>query len=72
MAQKNKMNELFGTLMYAVVLSAVLGTIAGSFVTLQADTTNFTAGQIVLIGLCITIIVIGVVYQLAKAHGLAN
>jgi len=68
----SQMNKLFGTLMYAVVLSAVLGTIAGAFVTLQADTTNFTAGQIALLGLCITIIVIGIVYTLAKSHGLAK
>lgn len=59
-------NRMFDLLLGAVAVGALLGMIANQFITLQADTTNFTAGQIALLGICVLAIIIGIVRYFIK------
>jgi len=57
---------LFDVLIYVLFAVIVLPIIAGQIVTLEGDTTNFSAGELLLLGLVTTFIVLGVVYAIVK------
>ena len=49
--------------LFAVVILPIIG---GQVVTLEGDTTNFSATEILLMGLVTTFIILGVVYGIVK------
>jgi len=67
-SSKLEINSMFKVLIFIMFFSAIIGSIASTMVTLAADTTNFTAAQIVLIGLVTTVVVAGVVYKIATHY----
>lgn len=58
--------KLIDILIYIFFAVAVLPIIGGQVVALEGDTTNFSASEIVLMGLITTLIVLGVVYAIVK------
>ena len=61
-----KINDLIDVLVYVLFAVVVLPIIAGQVVTLEGDTTNFSATEILLLALITTFIVLGVVYGIVK------
>jgi len=58
--------ELMNILIYVMFASVIIPIIGAQMVTLEGDTTNFSATEILLFGLVVTFIVLGVVYAIVK------
>lgn len=58
--------ELFQLLIYILFASVIIPIIAGQVVTMEGDSTNFSATEIVVLGLITTFIVLGLVYAVVK------
>jgi hypothetical protein len=58
--------DLINVLIYVLFAVIILPIIGSSIVTLEGDTTNFSATEILLFGLVTTFVVIGVVYAIIK------
>jgi len=63
---KVSVGSLFDILIYVLFAVIVLPIIAGQVVSVEGDTTNFSAGEILILGLITTFIVLGVVYAIVK------
>lgn len=63
---KFNVRDLIDVLVYVLFAVVVLPIIAGQVVTLEGDTTNFSATEILLLALITTFIVLGVVYGIVK------
>ena len=61
-----KVGSLFDVLIYVLFAVIVLPIIAGQVVSIEGDTTNFSAGEILILGLITTFIVLGIVYAVVK------
>jgi hypothetical protein len=59
--------SLIGTLVYVLFFVAVMPIIGSSIVTLEGDTTNFSATEILLFGLIVTFIILGALYGIVKS-----
>ena len=66
MAGKMSVKKLIDVLIYVLFAVIVLPIIGAQVVTLEGDSTNFSATEILLFGLITTFIVIGVVYAIIK------
>lgn len=72
MAKKGKggskfnVSDLIDVLVYVLFAVVVLPIIASQVTTLEGDTTNFSATEILLLALITTFIVLGVVYGIVK------
>lgn len=64
---KLQVKDLLDVLIYVMFAVIVLPLIGSQVVTLEGDTTNFSAGEIVLLGVITTFIILGVVYGIVKA-----
>ena len=64
--QKFRVNDLIDVLVYVLFAVVVLPIIASQVTTLEGDTTNFSATEILLLALITTFIVLGVVYGIVK------
>lgn len=58
--------QLMDILIYVMFASVIIPIIGSQMVTLEGDTTNFSATEILLFGLVVTFIVLGVVYAIVK------
>ena len=58
--------SLVDILVYVLFAVVVLPIIGGQIVTLEGDSTNFSATEILLFGLITTFIVLGIVYGIVK------
>lgn len=65
MGKKLHMKDLMDVLIYVVFASVLIPIIAVNINTMESDA-NFTATEIILIGLITTFIVLGVVYAIVK------
>lgn len=63
---KANVNSLIKILIYVIFAVAVLPVIASQVVSIEGDTTNFSASEILILGLITTLIVLGVVYAVVK------
>lgn len=63
---KLKTKDLIDVLVYVLFAVVVLPIIAGQVTTLEGDTTNFSATEILILALITTFIVLGVVYGIVK------
>jgi len=63
---KMKTSNLIDILVYVLFAVVVLPIIASQVTTLEGDTTNFSATEILLLALITTFIVLGVVYGIVK------
>ena len=59
-------NELVDVLIYVLFGSVVIPLIAYQMLTIEGDTANFSATEIVLFGLVTTILSLGFVYSIVK------
>jgi hypothetical protein len=68
MGKKGKMQtkDLIDVLVYVLFAVVVLPIIASQVTTLEGDTTNFSATEILILALITTFIVLGVVYKIVK------
>lgn len=68
MAKGGKMStkKLIDVMIYVLFAVIVLPIIGSQVISLEGDTTNFSASEILLMGLITTFIVIGVVYAIIK------
>ena len=68
MAKGSKISvaSLIDILVYVLFAVVVLPIIGGQLVTLEGDSTNFSATEILLFGLIMTFIVLGIVYAIVK------
>lgn len=63
---KFKTQDLIDVLVYVLFAVVVLPIIASQVTTLEGDTTNFSATEILILALITTFIVLGVVYGIVK------
>ena len=63
---KLQVKDLIDILVYVLFAVVVLPIIGGQITTLEGDTTNFSATEILLFGLITTFIVLGLVYGIVK------
>ena len=63
---KVKISDLIDILVYILFAVVVLPIIGGQLVSLEGDSTNFSATEILLFGLIMTFIVLGIVYGIVK------
>jgi len=66
MGKKFNTRDLIDCLVYVLFAVVVLPIIASQVTTLEGDTTNFSATEILLLALITTFIVLGVVYGIVK------
>lgn len=68
MSKGGKVNtkKLIDVLIYVLFAVVLLPIIGSQVITLEGDTTNFSATEILLFGLITTFVVIGVVYAIIK------
>lgn len=66
MGKKFQTRDLIDVLVYVLFAVVVLPIIASQVTTLEGDTTNFSATEILLLALITTFIVLGVVYGIVK------
>ena len=67
MAKKDmKVKDLIDVLIYVLFAVVVIPIIAGQITTLEGDTGNFSATEILLLALITTFIVLGIVYGIVK------
>jgi hypothetical protein len=66
MASKVNIKDLFDVLIYILFAAVIIPIIAGQVVTLEGDTTNFSATEILVLGLITTFLVLGIVYAIVK------
>lgn len=64
--KKFQTRDLIDVLVYVLFAVVVLPIIASQVTTLEGDTTNFSATEILLLALITTFIVLGVVYGIVK------
>ena len=65
-SKKFKVKELIDVLIYVLFAVVVLPIIASQVTTLEGDTGNFSATEILLLALITTFIVLGIVYGIVK------
>lgn len=58
--------ELMNVLIYVVFASVIIPIIATQLSALEGDTGNYSASEILLLGLITTFIILGVVYAIVK------
>jgi hypothetical protein len=63
---KMQTKDLIDVLVYVLFAVVVLPIIASQVTTLEGDTTNFSATEILILALITTFIVLGVVYKIVK------
>lgn len=61
-------NKLIKTLVYVFFAGAIIPIIGSQMVALEGDTTNFSTSEILLFGIVTTLIILGVVYTIAKTY----
>ena len=61
-----RMEDLTKILIYIVFASVIIPIIATQMSTLEGDTGNFSASEILLLGLVVTFIILGMVYAIVK------
>lgn len=66
MAKKFEVKDLIDVLIYVLFAVVVLPIIASQVTTLEGDTGNFSATEILLLALITTFIVLGIVYGIVK------
>lgn len=66
MAGKINTKELMNVLIYVVFASVIIPIIATQLSGLEGDTGNYSASEILLLGLITTFIILGVVYAIVK------
>lgn len=66
MGKKLHVKELMDVLIYVLFASVVLPIIAINISAMTGDTGNFSASEIVVLGLITTLIVLGVAYAIIK------
>lgn len=66
MKQNTKVGDLIDILIYVLFAVVILPILGGAVVTLEGDSTNFSATEILLFGLITTFVIIGVVYGIIK------
>ena len=64
--KKFEVRDLIDVLIYVLFAVVVLPIIASQVTTLEGDTTNFSATEILLLALITTFIVLGIVYGIVK------
>lgn len=65
-AKKLDTGELMDVLIYVLFASLIIPIIAGQLSGLEGDTGNFSAGEILIIGVITTFIILGVAYSIIK------
>ena len=65
-SKKFEVKDLIDVLIYVLFAVVVLPIIAGQVTTLEGDSTNFSATEILLLALITTFIVLGIVYGIVK------
>ena len=65
-SKKFKVKELIDVLIYVLFAVVVLPIIASQVTTLEGDSGNFSATEILLLALITTFIVLGIVYGIVK------
>ena len=63
---KVNVSSLIDILVYVLFAVVVLPIIGSQIVTLEGDSTNFSATEILLFGLITTFIILGIVYGIVK------
>jgi len=63
---KIDLKDLFDIMIYVMFAGVLIPIIGAQMVTLEGDTTNFSATEILLFGLITTFIILGVVYAIIK------
>jgi len=63
---KLETKDLLNILVYVLFAVIILPIIAAQVTTLEGDTTNFSASEILLLGIITTFIILGVVYGIVK------
>jgi uncharacterized protein YqhQ len=66
MASRLSLEKLTKILVYVLFASAILPVIASQMATLEGDTTNFSATEILLLGLVTLFVILGLVYAVVK------
>jgi hypothetical protein len=66
MSKVKSTGSLIDVLVYVLFAVVILPIIGSQIVTLEGDSTNFSATEILLFGLITTFIVLGVVYGIVK------
>ena len=65
-SKKFEVKDLIDVLIYVLFAVVVLPIIASQVTTLEGDSTNFSATEILLLALITTFIVLGIVYGIVK------
>jgi hypothetical protein len=65
-ATRLSLEKLTKILVYVLFASAILPVIASQMTTLEGDTTNFSATEILLLGLVTLFVILGLVYAIVK------
>jgi hypothetical protein len=66
MSKKVNTKDLMNILIYIVFATVIIPIINSQIVGLEGDTTNYSASEILLMGLITTFIILGVVYAIVK------
>jgi hypothetical protein len=66
-ASRLTLEKLTKILVYVLFASAILPVIASQMATLEGDTTNFSATEILLLGLITLFVILGIVYAVVKS-----
>ena len=66
MAKAMKKEDLIDVLIYILFAVFILPIIGSQVTTLEGDTTNFSATEIIILGLIVTFVVLGVIYAVVK------
>lgn len=66
MASKVNTKDLMNVLIYIVFATVIIPIINTQVVALEGDSGNYTASEILLMGLITTFIILGVVYAIVK------
>lgn len=66
MAAKVSVGSLFDIMIYVLFAVVILPIIGGQVVSIEGDTTNFSAAEILIMGLITTFIILGIVYAIVK------
>lgn len=64
--KKLETSDLMDTLIYVVFAAVVIPIIATQLASLEGDTGNYSAGEILIIGIITTFIILGVAYAVIK------
>lgn len=69
---KDFTNKITDLLIVGVLCTALLGTIVGGFNTMAADSTNFSAVQMIILGVIGIFIVLGIALHVLRQAGVSK